>query len=115
MVYTDAQLNTAIDAVKATGTWVSAHTGDPGTTGASEVTGGAYGRVQTTWGSSAAGATTGTEVALNIPAGTDVTHWGVWSASSGGTFREGFALADPESFGGPGVLNVTPTLDANNI
>lgn len=115
MAFTDASLNAAIDAVKALGTWISAHTGDPSTTGANEVAGGTYAREQTTWGAAAAGDTTGSQVSIDIPAGTTVTYWGFWSASSGGTFRGGFELDTPEGFGAAGVLNVTPTLDADNF
>lgn len=115
MGFTDATLNAAIEAVSALGDWISAHTGDPGTTGANEVTGGTYAREQTTWGASASGDQTGSQVSINIPGGTTVTHWGVWSAVSGGTFIGGFEISPSEGFGADGVLNVTPTLDADNF
>lgn len=114
MGFTDAALNAGVDAVKALGTWISAHTGDPGTTGANEVTGGTYAREQTTWGAASSGDTTGSQVSIDIPAGTTVTHWGIWSASSGGTFRNGSEISPSEGFGSAGVLNITPTLDADN-
>lgn len=100
----------------AANTWISAHTADPSTGGGSEVTGGspAYARKQTTWGSANAGERIGSQVSIDIPAGTNVTHWGLWSAASGGTFKGGFALpGGGESFTGQGVLNHTPTLDVN--
>lgn len=115
MGFTDAGLNAAVGAVTALGDWISAHTGDPSTTGANEVTGGSYAREQTTWGSAANGDQTGTQVSIDIPASTTVTHWGIWSASSGGTFRGGFEISPSEGFGSAGVLNVTPTVDADNV
>jgi hypothetical protein len=115
MPFTDAVLNAAVGAVTALGDWISAHTGDPSTTGANEVAGGTYAREQTTWGAAASGDQTGSQVSIDIPAGTTVTHWGIWSAVSGGTFRGGFALSPSESFGAAGVLNVTPTVDADNL
>lgn len=115
MGFTDAVLNAAIDAVAALGDYISAHTGDPSTTGANEVAGGTYAREQTTWGSAASGDQTGSQVSIDIPAGTTVTHWGIWTAVSGGTFRGGFALSPSEGFGAAGVLNVTPTVDVDNL
>lgn len=113
MPYTDAVLNAAIEAVTALGDRISAHTGDPGGTGANEVTGGTYARVATTWGSSSSGDQTGSLVSLNIPGGNTITHWGVWSA--GGTFRGGFEITPSEGFGADGVLNITPTADVDNL
>ena len=93
--------------------WVAAFTADPTSAGNNEVAGGGYARQQTTWGSVADGDTTGSQVAIPIPAGTTVTHWGVFSAASGGTPVLAFALAAPEVFGSAGVLNHTPTLDVD--
>jgi hypothetical protein len=113
--FTDASLNAAIDAVAALGTWVSMHTGNPGTTGANEVAGGSYGRQQTTWGAASGGARAGSQVTINIPAATTITHWGFWSASSAGTFRGGDALDASETFGSAGTIAHTPTIDANSV
>jgi hypothetical protein len=99
----------AVNAVAAAGTYISAHTADPGTGGASEVAGGSYARQQTTWAAASAGARVGSQVTIPIPAGTTVTHWGVWSAASAGTFYGFFDMAD-EVFGSGGNLLVTPTL-----
>lgn len=113
MAFTDTTLNAAVDAIAALGTWISAHTGDPSTTGANEVTGGSYGREQTTWGAASAGDRVGSEVSIAIPAGTTVTHWGIWSAENAGTFVGGFALDAEEAFGSAGTLDHTPTLDVD--
>lgn len=114
MPYTDSALNDAVNGIATNATWISAHTADPSTTGANEVTGGSYARQQTTWGSASSGDRTGSEVSVPIPAGTTVTHWGLWSAQSGGTFKGGFPLSASEVFGSAGTLDHTPTLDADS-
>lgn len=93
-----------------TSNWISLHTASPATTGANEVTGGSYARVQTTWGSAAASAMTGSAVTINVPSGTTITHFGIWSASSAGTYKGGGALTASETFGSSGTYQLTPTL-----
>lgn len=112
MGYTNTSKDAALDAIGALATWISFHTADPGTTGANEVVGGSYARVQTTWGAAAASSKAGSAVTGNIPASTTITHWGVWSLVSGGTFEEGGALPAPETYGGAGTYTLTPTLTA---
>lgn len=103
---------TAADAVIALGDWISLHTADPGTTGASEATGGspAYARKQTTWSADAVddGVRAGTQVTIDVAAGT-YTHAGQWSASTAGTFVQGIALPSPIVMGAQGQIKVTPT------
>lgn len=115
MPYTTAVLNAAVDAIAALGAYISAHTADPSTTGASEVVGGSYARQLTTWASASNGERAGSQVNIPIPAATTVTHWGIWSAVSAGTWRGGFALAANEVFGSAGTLQHTPTLDVNAV
>lgn len=100
-------------------THVSAHTADPGDTGASEVTGGtpAYARTPIAWNAATAGtiddSTNG--AVLNVPGGVTVTHIGFWSAVTAGTFLASRALAAPEVFGAQGTYTVTDAdLDLNN-
>lgn len=65
---------------------ISAHTGDPSTTGANEVTGGTYARQAVTWNAAASGQRTNNgAIAFAIPAGTDVYFLGLWD-TSGPTF-----------------------------
>ena len=92
--------NTLCDAYKGAGTWLSLHTASPGSTGANEATGGspAYARKQTTWGSSSGGAVTGSSVTFDVAAGT-YTHWGLWTASTAGTFLDGGALSSSQAPG----------------
>lgn len=79
----DAIFNNASFAVATP--YVSLHTADPGETGASEVTGGTYGRQSSSWAAASAGAVV-TDAALNftlMPAVT-VTHVAIWDASTAG-------------------------------
>jgi hypothetical protein len=74
--------------------YVSLHTADPGTTGASEVTGGTYARVAVSWNAASSGSVTqSTALSINLPASTTVSYFGVWSASSAGTYYIGGALS----------------------
>lgn len=113
MPFTDAGLKAGVDGVAAAGNRISFHTADPGTTGASEIAG--TGRPATTWSTSnTTGVKPGSQVSAPIPAATAVTHWGIWSAASGGTFLGGFALAATETFGSAGTIQHTPTLTNTN-
>ena len=83
------------DSFAVTTVYVSLHTGDPGTTGASESTGGAgpYARQAGSW-TAAASKSVSNDTAINftgMPAST-VTHAGLWDAVSGGNFLAGGAL-----------------------
>lgn len=112
MPFTNPGLNAAVDGVAAAGARISFHTADPGTTGANEVSG--TGRPATTWGAAANGVRAGSQVSAPISAGTTVTHWGVFSAATGGTFIFGGALGASETFGSAGTLQFTPTLTVTN-
>lgn len=97
-------------AVTALGSYISLHTGDPGVTGADEATGGspAYARKATVWtGGSDDGVVAGSQVTIDVPAGT-YTHFGVWSAASGGTYRGGGPITST-AMGAQGQIKVTPT------
>lgn len=73
--------------------WVSLHTADPGTTGASEVPTGTYARVAVTWNAPSAGSVSNAgSLSINLPASTTASYFGVWSASSAGTYYIGGAL-----------------------
>ena len=95
-------------------TYVSLHTGNPGTTGASEVSGGSYARVQVNaqagaqpaW-NTAASAAMDNNGAITFPQGggdAAVTHFGLWTASTSGTFIRGGALDAGFTYG----ATVTP-------
>src|SRR6266567_3917941 len=101
--YTNTAKNDALDKIGTDATYISLHTADPGTTGASEVSGGSYARVQTTWSSASAASKSGSQVTINVPASTTVAYWGLWSASSSGTYYLGGALPASETYSGAGT------------
>ncbi|QFG09412.1 head protein [Mycobacterium phage Yuna] len=103
-------------AILAQGALLSLHSADPGTTGASEITGGGYARKTFAWGTAAivsGGAddgkakSTGTTQTMNVAAGVAVTHYGVRKAD--GTFLYGKALNPGVTLNANGVVDVTPT------
>lgn len=76
-------------------THLSLHSGDPGTTGANEVTGGtpAYARKAVTWAAAAAGERASSDAQLfDVPSGVEVLFVGLWSALTAGTFYGWFPL-----------------------
>ncbi|MFI2561578.1 phage tail fiber protein [Nocardia farcinica] len=97
------------DTYKTLGSWISVHTGDPGTAGDNEASGGspAYARKQTTWTSGTGGVVTGSQVAIDVPPGT-YTFMGVWNAASGGTMVDKQPIGS-NVFNGQSQLLLTPT------
>ena len=96
--------------------YVSLHTADPGETGANEVTGGSYARVQAGFDAAASGATsnTGAIAFTGMPACT-VTHVAIWDAGAAGNCLWSGALdaskvvnAGDTSNIAAGALDVTP-------
>jgi hypothetical protein len=89
--------------------FASLHTADPSTTGANEATGGspAYARKAITWNTAASGALdNNANPVFDVPAGT-YTHFGLWSAATGGTFYGGGALSASETFGAQGQYTLS--------
>jgi len=88
--------------------FVSLHTGDPSTTGANEVTGGTYARVAATWNTPSGGSVTNSNaLSINLPASTTATYFGVWSASTAGTYYIGGALTPTVATGASaGVVTI---------
>lgn len=111
MPLTDGERNTIADAEAARLLFASLHTSNPGSTGTNEATGGspAYARKSLTFGSSSGGTATAAEVTFDVPAGT-YTHFGVWSASTGGTFRGGNPLAVSQTMSSQGQIKLTVAL-----
>ncbi|OLT24423.1 hypothetical protein BJF79_13860 [Actinomadura sp. CNU-125] len=110
MALSTTAATTMLDAVAVDADYASLHTADPGSTGASEVTGGspAYARQAITWNAASAGNLDSSNAPnFDVPSGTTITHWGVWSASSGGTFLFGGSLSAPESYGSQGDYTLT--------
>src|SRR5437870_8328943 len=106
MALNNTAKNLMLDALGAVIGYVSLHTASPGTTGTNEVTGGspAYARKAVTWNAaSGADLDNNANPVFDVPAGTTITHYGLWSASTGGTFYGGDALSAQESYGGQGT------------
>lgn len=81
--------------------FVSLHTADPATTGAGEVTGGSYTRMAAAFTNSGANPTTAANSsAIQFPQATadwgNITHFGIWSAATGGQFLGGDAVVVPK-------------------
>ena len=111
MAFTATTRNVLLDELDALATHASLHTADPGGSGASEVAGGSYARVPITWSAASAGSKTLTgAVTLQVPAGTTITHFGLWSASSGGTWRGGEALNASQAYPTGGTYDLTITV-----
>lgn len=94
--FATAPLNAAIAAALVPGTtyYLSLHSADPGTTGASELSAGGYARQALVFGAAAGGAVASNAVITVPNAGAvAVTYVGVWSASTGGTYLAGAPLA----------------------
>ena len=94
--------NTELNQALATTGWgfISLHTADPGTTGATEVTGGTYARVAVTWTSGTASQANTAALSINLPASTTAAYFGVWSAATVGTYYIGGALTPSVTTGG---------------
>jgi hypothetical protein len=87
--------------------YISLHSADPGTTGASEISGGSYARVSVTWGSASAGSMANTNtLTINVPSSTTVAYFGLWSASSSGTYQCGGALSSSQTFNTAGTYSI---------
>jgi hypothetical protein len=89
----------------------SLHSGDPGTTGVNELTGGspAYSRQTVTWAAVGSGQiSTNATLTWNVPASTTVYHVGLWN-STGPVFYGyfpvgGYAAVDASAVGSTGVF-----------
>jgi hypothetical protein len=106
MPLTDAELANLGDTLETRLVFMSLHNGNPGTNGANEISGGGYARQACTFTSDGDGDLTLDAESFTATASQAVTHVGFWSASSGGTFRGGFALSGDAAFSTSGEYNV---------
>ncbi len=78
-------------------TFVSLHDGDPGETGANEITGGSYARqevLDAAWNAATGGLTDNVnDIDFTLMPALTVTHIGLWSAVTAGVFLWGGALS----------------------
>lgn len=122
--FSSEALEHMLDALDARGLYVSAHTADPSTTGANEVTGGTYARQALSY--NAASGTGGTasmtlsaSPTIPIPGTpTTVSYLGIWDISTAGTQANWMGRVDigDETFSSDGNLEVTTlTLSMDQI
>jgi hypothetical protein len=104
-----ATKNNLADRYGTLGSWFNCCTGNPGatTTPANEATGGGNARKQTTWGTAAAGVTTGTACIIDLAAGT-YTYATLCSASSGATQVDNCTITST-TLSATGQIVLTPT------
>lgn len=117
MPYSAAAKNYMLDQLGTQVGYASLHTANPGATGATEVTGGtpAYARKALTWNAASAGSKTLSNTPLfDVPAATTVTHVGLWSADTAGTWY-GYIDVTDETFAAQGTYQITSgTIDLNS-
>jgi hypothetical protein len=103
-----AAKNVMLDALGAVAGFASLHTADPGTTGASEATGGspAYARKAITWATASGTKVSSNAPVFDVPAGT-YAFFGLWSLATGGTYYDGGALSASEVYSGQGTYSLT--------
>lgn len=118
MPYSAAAKDYMLDQLGSVCTYASLHTVNPGSAGTSEVSGGspAYARKGLTWNSAASGSKTlSNSPAFDVPASTTVTHVGLWSALTSGTYY-GYIDVTDAIYTGQGTYQVTSgTLDLNAV
>ena len=106
MALSNALFDTMLDAAAERATTASLHTADPGSNGASEVTGGSYARQAVTWQSASGGAVEASAtISFPVPGGTTVTHLGLWDDTD--TWLGGIQLSQSETYGADGTYEVT--------
>ncbi len=78
----------------------------PTTVAGNEISGGSYARVAATWGAASSGvAALSSNVTLNVPGGSTVSHVGILGTSTGTTIW-GYMNVTDETFGGDGTYTI---------
>lgn len=108
MAFTNALFHPMLAEAAEVAVEVSLHTGDPGSEGDNEVSGGDYARRTVGWQAPADGAIVADgEIEFAVPALSDeATHIGLWDSS--GTYLGAAELAVAQPFPTPGTLIVEP-------
>lgn len=119
MSYNDLAKSTGVDGIAALVDFLSLHEGNPGTTGANEISGGspAYARKGVAFGAAAAGvATNSGAITFDVPAGKTIYHVGLWDAASAGNFY-GYAplVGTPRGFGSVAAATEVTTSVAHGL
>lgn len=95
MGYSSNGKDVMLDQLGTVAVFASLHSGFPGDTGATEISGGTppYARKPITWGTAAAGAkANASNPSFDVPAGTTIAWLGLWSLITAGTFYGAFPL-----------------------
>lgn len=89
-IATTTQKETLAVAYGNAATHASLHSADPGTTGTSEISGGApaYARKPITWAAGTSDGVVTGSVTFDVPASVATTHAGLWTALTAGTFLD---------------------------
>ena len=109
MALENAGKHVMLDALAGVAIYASLHTALPNSSGSNEVSGGspAYARKSITWNAASGGnLDNNANPVFDVPAGTTITHFGLWSASSAGTFYGSGDITD-ETFGGQGTYTLS--------
>lgn len=116
MPYTNDAKNAMLNHLSTLAASVSIHTATPGTTGINEVTGGTYAKQTVTWNASAIGnLDSSNQPVFDIPAGTTITHFGIWNAA-GTVFYGGELLSASETYTDAGTYTLSDLdLDLNAV
>ena len=99
-----------LNGARTTWTYLSLHTADPSTAGDHEISGGSYARKSITWDAApvAGRLDTNADIVFDGPASlVTVTHVGYWTASTGGTFKNSYALSEARAFGSGDTLTIS--------
>lgn len=108
-IATDGMRQIVANGYTAAALYGSLHSLDPGTTGTSEITGGApaYARKSLTWTPGTTGTATASAV-FDVAAAVTPAWAGIWSAVTLGTFRDKADIVD-QAFASQGTLTVNYT------
>lgn len=109
MALSTTELNALAAKFASDAAFASLHSATPGSTGTSELTGGApaYARKPLTWGSPSAGSVaTTTAATFDVPASGVVAFVGFWTLATGGTFL-GYQAVTTENYTGQGTYTLT--------
>jgi hypothetical protein len=116
MPYSSQAKNYMLDQLGSQAVYASLHTAAPGSTGASEITGGtpAYARMSLTWNAAATGTKTLSNTPIfDVPPSTTVAYVGLWSALTAGTYF-GYIDVTDEVYAAQGTYEITSgTVDLN--
>lgn len=109
---TTAMKNTLANSYRTAAPYGALFTADPGTTGTAtgEVTGGAYARLNMTWGAASGGVTTSAATVFYVASGVTVTYFGTTTGGTANTADVQDAVAvTSQNFSSAGTYTVTAT------